>query len=1435
MRKCYLLTVLSLFLLVPTSIIRAQTISSQKGLTTAVFPTQYGNVKILLPDDIRKGDVITGTVVLEPQGNNARQTERNLAELVKFSVSIDGNKYAVPEKSTPFKWLVAMDRQLNCPIELLHVSGNKAHELTYQLKPTGTENPPHRANCVIPSHALTATPMRITGSFDGDLSNTKCSLNNQPMETLAESPRACIVSFPGNAGGPNRMQVNEKGKELCNKQVSGVQLNVAAGKLNLRKGENTYVDVTITGLQGLQDTCMLTVINGTPGTVNLLPSNNVVIPLIPDSVKSGTYSKRFDIQSTRTGGFVVNVDFSIPEYYEHPFPDDNAEKVCNCTITVSGVKRTIHNPRPTFQALVQKSCTGPAGQCGIGTVTYSWNIAAGKENADIADVSHTKPIVTIQPKNAGKFILQLTATNTCADGTSCTDVKYYNENGDEVGNPADEGRTDEPRQPTEPQKPKDPSSSCACDAVCDIKKTGTDGNEVSYAVDVKAICVGTHGSGSSRSICTAGKPTYKWSIGKSGKDVAEIIGKAEGESVKVKHKKEGSYTLYVNGEVVCSDGTICEFVCSVEQTIPPTPGKRACMPSLSHSVQPLMNGGLKRVYKGIENTKLVRRDDFIALEAEGEDVDLAKPACEILFECPDAGCEKAIPIHGRVKFQWFITGDPKTWGSFVQIGCIPDTLIAEGEHVIFKPPYVPLPVLNNDTTVSTTILLLVIDAGSPVADPTVKKTITIKTTRSKTSADFYSIDITGVDYKPTKSPTPSKAGCSCDPRGPSWIKSDDLKKPDILLPTGSTHNNKLVTGQWMILTTTNQIDKDLATYTCNSASACPTATIPVSYDDIVLWQWTVKGGGTIILSDTGQYVIYEAPKEIPEGKDFIDVTIELKVFNPKGREDPEKSIVTEKVLRIYRPGIRLNYPDITWLPEEKNDVELKSELVYSSAGKWLPAFDHMCRVQYFELIYVSNEKGICMNYPPPDKADVCLDLQLKSGENLEVFAAPLPEKGKCSLSDQFMQARTGKPVKEFTIKAYSLDYGSWGFMRSFANINYGVAKAEKGYVEKGIDKKAPYYQPVAWKTDEILHPLGMNNRAKAKEYKDNRVSIPYDVDENRVADNGWVSAGGNKKDDPLFVINDAAPDAKAIRDAKRTGADIVPKNDSEEMPIGDGFRGDGLGSYEEYRGFKVMLDKKETHIRTDYELKDIFICNENEFELDLYRSVSGLGVHEINKKQFNSVTARLINFNNTARTHVVDQCGLYLFNAGSHDKLLGIAVTNTGSPSTPNFTKEVKIFKDKVLAECDKFNLDKKKKMQAVVAHELLHGNNVCHHGEGNESAEKSHDVEHGLRSGEIECVMHYDNSGNNRDINYIPEPIGSMLCGSRAGTGYNTPENKARQDADGGINSKKFMWFGTALEGRGNCVKQIRVSGRGGQPSNCGNRYDEKRELKKEFKEKEP
>lgn len=312
MRKNHLLTVLSLFLLVPASITWAQTITTQKGLTIAVFSTSSGTIKVYLPDDIRPGDVISGRIIVEPNGKNAKQVEKNLADLKKYSVGFNDEKFSVNNTDNPFQILVHPDRQVQSPMELLNVRGFKAQELFILAKPVN-EQKPTPTECMIPSHALTGSPLRVTGPFDGNSSNTKCSLDNKPLEVLAESPRQCIISYPVEARGIQTLNVQETERQSCTQTISGVEINISAGKLDLRKGERTYIDIAITGLQNLPDTAMLTLNNITTAVIVMQPANNVVIPLSPDSTSSGTFKRRFDIQSIRTGSFTVDVNLDLPD------------------------------------------------------------------------------------------------------------------------------------------------------------------------------------------------------------------------------------------------------------------------------------------------------------------------------------------------------------------------------------------------------------------------------------------------------------------------------------------------------------------------------------------------------------------------------------------------------------------------------------------------------------------------------------------------------------------------------------------------------------------------------------------------------------------------------------------------------------------------------------------------------------------------------------------------------------------------------------------------------------------------------------------------------------------------------------------------------------------------------------------------------------------
>jgi len=762
------------------------------------------------------------------------------------------------------------------------------------------------------------------------------------------------------------------------------------------------------------------------------------------------------------------------------------------------------------------------------------------------------------------------------------------------------------------------------------------------------------------------------------------------------------------------------------------PAPPVCQQKIVRIVDPKMDGGLDPASQ--TSDKMIHRDDFIPLRAIGKDYDQIQWVCIPIPNCPDKGSDITVPLTGRVKFAWeIIEGE----GSFVKLGCLPDGVKNdEGDNIIFEPPYVPLNPKAEEKKI-TKIKITTIDDNptQPIDDP-VEKIITITTKRRVGSPDFYAVDVKSDRPKLPGAPGKIIHDGTCKAVDPKWEPGNGFKAPTIVLP-GVADDDKIVAGEWVVLKAEDQRDEDILPVECHSAACTSTLTKP-PFEDNVEWNWTVKGGGRIIGSP-GRFVIYEAPQKIDTTKDKIEVTVSVIVSNPEKIQFKDKdSDPGEKKLVIYRPGVQLDYPPLAWLPEEDNSVDLKSRLVYRDGGKWNPSLAHMCRIHFFEVT-ASHEPGKCMNDPVMKEANKCIDLSVKEEKDHEAFN---PEKGDCK--DLYKEARSKKPVKEYSMTVYSHDWGAYGSLVSFANINKHNAAAQRG--------ELPQYQSVPWQKGDaaIAHPDG---REKKSLYTDNRVQVPRDVDENFIADDGWSVTGGKKIKDPV--------DNSIDKDAK-------PKADGE---------GDGLTAYEEYRGFRV---EDGSHVRTDPETKDIFLTNKNGLDISVFEGVTKLDVHTITADQYNGDKSRVVNFNaSTPAGKTIQQCGLYLVDRNPGPNLLGLA---DGGPAPPNWTWRCSVDKTKLGVWSAAFTppLNAATKEAQTVAHELSHGCNTYHHGEGPGIP--------GHRSGNVDCIMRYDNF-----VVGAPEAIGSTFCNSPKGTGTN---------ANG-------AGFGNADKGRGNCEAQPRISAR--------------------------
>jgi hypothetical protein len=234
------------------------------------------------------------------------------------------------------------------------------------------------------------------------------------------------------------------------------------------------------------------------------------------------------------------------------------------------------------------------------------------------------------------------------------------------------------------------------------------------------------------------------------------------------------------------------------------------------------------------------------------------------------------------------------------------------------------------------------------------------------------------------------------------------------------------------------------------------------------------------------------------------------------------------------------------------------------------------------------------------------------------------------------------------------------------------------------------------------------------------VTIPLDEDNNLIADrmeqpkNGitdWAYAGGPGID------ADAAP------------------------PNGDG-TGDGLTTFEEYRGFVVEEHPgdpwSEVHVRTDPTTKDIFITSDDamlERMTGVFAEVSGLDVHTINNFHFVQdpvTTAPIVNFtlqengpkqwNGKVISQATPQHGIRIIDRTLEDGENG----RTVPVGRPRDVQYVEIDKDKCLLKSLRADptLTKKQRneleklgdlqLARVVTHELGHAMNIPHHGEGN-------------------------------------------------------------------------------------------------------------------------
>ncbi len=272
------------------------------GIRTVTLATPLGEIKVILPDDIRSGDTISGTVTAEAKGKDEKEKHKNATELDRLVVQFVTQRW--PVSGGVIQRLVIPVTLVRAPeIILLDEKGKKIDSATLPVAPAQNINT--TPNFIVPELGQSGRPFVITGLFDGDSSNTNINIGGDGAKVIAESPRSAILEIPRTVLGANNIVVNDNGNSTTG-SFRALKIDLTAPKTSLIRGESTELHVEVQGLQGITQPVQVHVQNQTPSNINLAGGNTQNIVIQPQQVTSGgTFNWNTTVTGTGTGGFNI--------------------------------------------------------------------------------------------------------------------------------------------------------------------------------------------------------------------------------------------------------------------------------------------------------------------------------------------------------------------------------------------------------------------------------------------------------------------------------------------------------------------------------------------------------------------------------------------------------------------------------------------------------------------------------------------------------------------------------------------------------------------------------------------------------------------------------------------------------------------------------------------------------------------------------------------------------------------------------------------------------------------------------------------------------------------------------------------------------------------------------------------------------------------------
>ncbi|MEO7307995.1 MAG: hypothetical protein ABIR78_07700 [Ferruginibacter sp.] len=310
-----------------------------------------------LPNDMRSGDRITGTVS-EEKKDNAGDLKKNTLTLEGMVIEIDGKQTKLGNRI--FSFLVPAGLT-SIPFLLKNAAGQIIERGQIPVFPQSVNNiqtTPNGINFNPDIICQPGEPLNIPGNFDGDAANTKISINNIPCEIIAESPRQAVVEIPQTtAAGKATIKIEEQQKKQEH-TVNVAVINLTANKTNLLKGEKTTISVSVSGLEGVdpgKNKYTVELENQSAQTIAFTKAsgNTITKKIEQSSIKQGRFEFTTGIIALTSGSFAVKAVLFKPAsknpcvdaYYDcvKKADEEYASDAKGCTDQANGDLRSAAN------------------------------------------------------------------------------------------------------------------------------------------------------------------------------------------------------------------------------------------------------------------------------------------------------------------------------------------------------------------------------------------------------------------------------------------------------------------------------------------------------------------------------------------------------------------------------------------------------------------------------------------------------------------------------------------------------------------------------------------------------------------------------------------------------------------------------------------------------------------------------------------------------------------------------------------------------------------------------------------------------------------------------------------------------------------------------------------------------------------------------------